>query len=289
MTLSPALRPALPFLVAALGIFLLSAMDALIKSVAAAHPTAQIVFMRYTCGMPWAILYFLWDRPPAPTREMVRAHFTRGVLVVITAFLFFYALATLPLAEAITLTFLSPLFLAVLAALILKEPIPAKVFGAIVVGFAGMTVIVAGKIGGGVFDMVRALGIAAAVTSALAYAANLVLLRKRAQTDPFGLIILFQNLFPLVLIAPFAWMVWEVPELRSWMLFLGIGALGLAGHLCIVWAFKHANAGPLGVIEYTALVWSAGFGFAFFGEVPGLATWAGAALIVAACLAVMRR
>lgn len=289
MTLAPALRPALPFLVAALGIFLLSAMDALIKSVAAAHPTAQIVFMRYACGMPWAILYLLWDRPLAPTREMVRAHLTRGVLVVITAFLFFYALATLPLAEAITLTFLSPLFLAILAAWLLREPIPAKVFGAIVVGFVGMTVIVAGKIGGGVFDMVRALGIAAAVTSALAYAANLVLLRKRAQTDPFGLIILFQNLFPLILIAPFAWAVWEVPELRSWLLFLGIGALGLAGHLCIIWAFKHANAGPLGVIEYTALIWSAGFGFAFFGEVPGLATWAGAALIVGACLAVMRR
>lgn len=289
MTLAPALRPALPFLVAALGIFLLSAMDALIKSVAAAHPTAQIVFMRYACGMPWAILYLLWDRPPALTREMVRAHLTRGVLVVITAFLFFYALATLPLAEAITLTFLSPLFLAILAAWLLREPIPARVLGAIVVGFVGMTVIVAGKIGGGVFDMVRALGIAAAVSSALAYAANLVLLRKRAQTDPFGLIILFQNLFPLILIAPFAWAVWEVPELRSWILFLGIGALGLAGHLCIIWAFKHANAGPLGVIEYTALIWSAGFGFAFFGEVPGLATWAGAALIVGACLAVMRR
>jgi S-adenosylmethionine uptake transporter len=289
MTLAPALRPALPFLVAALGIFLLSAMDALIKSVAAAHPTAQIVFMRYACGMPWAILYVLWDRPGAPTREMVRAHLTRGVLVVITAFLFFYALATLPLAEAITLTFLSPLFLAILAAWILKEPIPARVLGAIVVGFVGMTVIVAGKIGGGVFDLVRALGIAAAVSSALAYAANLVLLRKRAQTDPFGLIILFQNLFPLILIAPFAWAVWEVPELRSWILFLGIGALGLAGHLCIIWAFKHANAGPLGVIEYTALIWSAGFGFAFFGEVPGFATWAGAALIIGACLAVMRR
>lgn len=289
MTLAPALRPALPFLVAALGIFLLSAMDALIKSVAAAHPTAQIVFMRYACGMPWAILYVLWDRPSAPTHEMMRAHLTRGVLVVITAFLFFYALATLPLAEAITLTFLSPLFLAILAAWILKEPIPARVLGAIVVGFVGMTVIVAGKIGGGVFDLVRALGIAAAVTSALAYAANLVLLRKRAQTDPFGLIILFQNLFPLILIAPFAWAVWEVPELGSWILFLGIGALGLAGHLCIIWAFKHANAGPLGVIEYTALIWSAGFGFAFFGEVPGLATWAGAALIIGACLAVMRR
>ncbi|MGU9980059.1 DMT family transporter [Phreatobacter sp. HK31-P] len=278
-----------PFLTAALGILLLSIMDAMIKSVASAHPTTQIVFMRYACGMPWALAFLLWTRPPAPSAEMLRAHVLRGVLVTITAFLFFYALATLPLAEAITLSFLSPLFLAVLAAMILKEPIPRPVLIAIAVGFVGMGIIVAGKVGGGEFDLVRVLGIAAATSSALAYAANLVLLRKRAQTDPFGLIILFQNLFPLIIIAPFAWAVWEVPETRSWLMFLGIGAFGLAGHLCMAWAFKHANAGPLGVIEYTALVWSAGLGYLVFAEVPAWTTWAGAGLIVAACLMAMRR
>ena len=56
-----------PFLVAGLGIFLLSVMDAMIKGVATAHPTAQIVLMRYACGMPWAIAFFLWTRPSAPT------------------------------------------------------------------------------------------------------------------------------------------------------------------------------------------------------------------------------
>lgn len=278
-----------PFLVAGLGILLLSVMDAMIKSVATAHPTTQIVFMRYACGMPWALAFLLWTRPPAPSAEMLRAHVLRGLLVTITAFLFFYALATLPLAEAITLSFLSPLFLAVLASLILKEPIQKPVLIAIAVGFIGMGVIVAGKVGGGEFDLVRVLGIAAATSSALAYAANLVLLRKRAQTDPFGLIILFQNLFPLLIITPFAWAVWEVPETRSWIMFLGIGAFGLAGHLCMAWAFKHANAGPLGVLEYTALVWSAGLGYLFFAEVPAWTTWAGAGLIVAACLMAMRR
>jgi S-adenosylmethionine uptake transporter len=278
-----------PFLVAGLGIFLLSVMDAMIKGVATAHPTAQIVFMRYACGMPWAIAFFLWTRPAAPSAPMVRAHLLRGVLVTITAFLFFYALAVLPLAEAITLSFLSPLFLALLASLILKEAIQRAVLIAILVGFIGMAVIVAGKVGGGDFDLFRVLGIAAAVASALTYAANLVLLRKRAQTDPFGLIILFQNLFPLWMIAPFAWVVWEAPELRSWVIFLGIGAFGLAGHLCMAWAFKHANAGPLGVMEYTALIWSAGLGYLVFAEVPAWTTWAGAALIILACLMAMRR
>jgi len=72
-------------------------------------------------------------------------------------------------------------------------------------------------------------------------------------------------------------------------MFLGIGAFGLAGHLCMAWAFKHANAGPLGVLEYTALIWSAGLGYLVFAEVPAWTTWAGAGLIVAACLMAMRR
>lgn len=283
------MRLSRPFLVAAFGILVLSVMDALIKSVAAAHPTPQIVFMRYACGMPWALILLAWTRPPPPSAEMIKAHVLRGVLVVITAFLFFYALATLPLAEAITLTFLSPLFLVLLAALILKEPVKPAVIGGIVVGFVGMCAIVAGKVGGGELDWKRILGIAAAVSSALAYAANLVLLRKRAQTDPFGLIILFQNLFPLMIIAPFAWLVWETPELRSWAIFMGIGLLGLTGHLCMAWAFKHAEAGPLGVLEYSALVWSSGLGYVFFAEVPAWTTFAGAALIIVACLAVARR
>lgn len=202
-------------------------------------------------------------------------------------FLFFYALATLPLAEAITLSFLSPLFLAVLASLILKEPIQKPVLIAIAVGFVGMGVIVAGKIW------------AAASSTSSACSASprrpprrwpmppMVLLRKRAQTDPFGLIILFQNLFPLIIITPFAWAVWEVPETRSWTMFLGIGAL--ASPATCAWP-GHSSMPmprPLGVLEYTALVWSAGLGYLVFAEVPAWTTWAGAGLIVAGLLTFM--
>ncbi|CEJ15612.1 EamA-like transporter family protein [bacterium YEK0313] len=279
----------MPFLVGAFGILLLAVMDALIKGVATQHPTSQIVFMRFACGLPWAILALFVLKPPVPDRAMVRAHLLRGLLVVFTAGLFFYALAKLELAEAITLAFLSPLFLALLAALILKEPIPPAVLIAIVVGFLGMAVIVAGKVGGGVLDLARVLGIGAAILSAFFYAANLVLLRKRAQTDALGLIVLFQNLFPMLMIAPFAYLVWEAPDPRSWLIFAAIGLIGLGGHLCMAWAFARAQAGPLGVLEYTALVWGSAIGYLAFGEVPSWTTWAGAAMIIAACLAVARR
>ena len=275
---------AAPYLVVAFGVLLLSIMDVAIKAVARDHATAQIVAMRFLCGLPYVVAFLAWTRPPAPGLAMMRAHLLRGVLVVSSAFLFFYALATLALAEAIALAFLAPLFLSVFAAMFLKEPITARVVIALAIGFLGMAVILGGKIGGGTLTDLRFWGALAAIGCAVTYALNLVLLRARAQTDPMSLILLFQNLIPLALIAPFAAMVWTTPSGNAWLLFLAIGALGAAGHACMAWGFKRASAGPLGVIEYSALVWGSAFGFFVFGEVPGLATIGGALMIVAACV-----
>lgn len=278
----------LPYLVVAFGVFLLCIMDVLIKAAALRHPTAQVVAMRFACGLPWALALMAFLKPAPPTTAMLKAHALRGALVVVTAFLFFYALAVLELAEAIALSFLAPLFLSLFAAAILKERISLKVAGAVVVGFIGMGLMLGAKVSGGAFTDARLLGALAAIGCAVTYALNLVLLRQRAQSDPLALIIVFQNAFPLLFITPFAAAVWQTPDAQSWAQFVLIGAIGIAGHSCLAWAFARAPAGPLGVIEYTALVWGSLFGFLFFTEVPAWTTWVGAGLIVAACLAAAR-
>ena len=68
-------------------------------------------------------------------------------------------------------------------------------------------------------------------------------------------------------------------------IFAGAGLLGTIGHLCLAWAYKRAPAGRLGMLEYSAFIWASVLGFAVFGEVPGLATLAGTAIIIVACLA----
>lgn len=281
---------AAPFLVAALGILLLCVMDALIKAAAAAGaPTAQLVLMRYLCGLPFVLAIVAFQRPAWPDAAMTKANALRGCVIVVSAFLFFYALSTLPLADAVALAFLSPLFLAIFASLILGEKLSAAVAVAILVGLLGMAVIVWGKSGTGVFADARLLGVMAAVGCAVSYALSMVLLRERAQSDPLSLILLFQTAMPLILIAPAALWVWTPADAWTWTLFAGIGALGASGHACLAWSYKRATAGPLGVLEYTALVWAAGLGYVWFGEVPLWTTWVGAGLIVAACLWVATR
>ena len=72
-------------------------------------------------------------------------------------------------------------------------------------------------------------------------------------------------------------------------IYLGAGALGVAGHLTLTSAYARAAASRLAPIEYTALVWASLLGFFLFDEVPLYTTYLGALLIVAGAVAVSRR
>jgi S-adenosylmethionine uptake transporter len=103
---------------------------------------------------------------------------------------------------------------------------------------------------------------------------GLVLLRARAQRDAAIIIVVFQNVGPMILISPFAAAVWIPPTGADLQLFMLIGVLGVAGHLLLTSAFARAEAARLAPLEYTALLWAGLLGYAMFGEVPTLATFA---------------
>ena len=81
---------------------------------------------------------------------------------------------------------------------------------------------------------------------------------------------------------------WVVPAASIWPVFLLLAVFGVSGHFMLTWAFRRAPAGVLAVVDYLALPYAALLGFAVFGEVPPLAMWFGALLIVGACLGVTR-
>ena len=266
------------------GILILCLMDTMIKSLSGSHSVGQILFLRYFCGAPFAIAFFLYLRTGLPGLDMVRAHALRSVIIVVTAAQFFFALSVLPLAEAMALSFLAPLFTAILASLMLKEHIPVKVYVAVAVGFGGVIVIAYGQIGQGETSTMRSFGIAAAIGCAFTYALNLIYLRQRAQTDPLSTIVLLQHILPLFLTFPFAFLVWSQPTPGQWLTYMGIGFCGVCGHLSFAYGYSRAAAGRLGVLEYSSLIWGVALGYFIFGEVPGLQTLIGSGFIIAACI-----
>lgn len=276
-------------LLVVLGDGVLTLMDSLIKGLSARYPTFEIALLRFAAGSIWALVLLAILRPPMPSWHSLKANGLRSLLVVVTATSFFYALAKLPLAEAVALSFLSPLFITLFGVVLLKETVDRRVLVALATGVVGMLLIASGSIGQQERGPDVMLGIAAALVAMVSYALNIVLLRTIAMRDPAITIVAFQHFGPALLLAAPASAVWVVPSLSDLQLFLLVGALGVSGHLMLAHAFARAQAATLAPLQYTTLVWAILFGWLFFHDVPPLTTLAGAGLIVAGTLATQRR
>jgi S-adenosylmethionine uptake transporter len=280
-----------PLLLATLGILFLTLMDAVIKAQMQAHAVTFSVFVRFVYGALFAAIVVLIVRPPRPTRAEVRANLVRAPVVVVTASSFFLSVSLLPLAEAISLSFMAPGFIAILGVLWLKERLTGAIMIALGAGFAGMVVMLWPQLSAGVLSLGSGstLGVVAALFSALAYAFNVILLRKLAVNQHPATIVFFQNAGPALLLIPLALWFWSALTPADHAMFALGGALGVSGHLMLTAAFARAPASRLAPTEYSSLIWAAMIGVIWFAEVPTPYTFAGAALIVAGSLWLGRR
>lgn len=276
-------------LIAGLGMGALSAMDAVAKGLGADFPVMQVVMMRYCGAALWLALFIAATRRAWPQRRFLGRHLVRSALMCLTAFLFFYAITHLPLAVATALVMSSPIYVALLGMVFLKEPARASIGIAIVLGLGGALVIV---FWGG--ETVSATGEAsplawaAALLAPLSYAAGVVLLKHHSGEENAAAITLAQSVLATLVALPFALPVLVVPAEGQWLGIALVGFLGALGYLLFIAALRHLPASVFALIDYTSLLWAAGLGYLVFAEVPGLGLWLGGALIVAACLIGMR-
>ncbi len=282
-------RPAVPFAVATGAIMVFTTMDAVVKAMPPGLPTIELVAMRFLFGIPLVLGAMWWMGARWPSRASWIANAPRGVLNVLSTVLFFTALRRLPFAEALALSYLGPLILAMLAAVMLGERLRLAVLGAVLLGLAGVGVIAWDSLGEAQGFSGDLVGIAAAVGSAFTYALNNALLRRQAQRDNATSIVLIQHVVPTLVALPFALGTWVEPTAGIWPVFVLLAVFGVSGHFLLTWAFGRAPAGVLAVVDYLALPYAAALGFVFFGEVPPVAVWSGAGLIVLACLMVTRQ
>ena len=277
-----------PVLAVLLGLAFFSAMDAVMKDLSIALGAYNAVLWRYAAGVVLiSVLYFSRKRK-RPGRVAMRLYLIRGVLIAVMAFLFFWGLVRVPLAEGVALSFIAPLLALFLAAVLLKERIGKNAIVASLLGIAGVGVIVLGKMGGD-FGPDAQWGIAAILLSATAYAYNLVLQRQMALIAGPVEIAFFQNIIVfacLLLVAPFFAV---APDSAHWPGLTGAAALAIVSLLLVTWGYARAEAQYLVSLEYSAFIWAAIFGWYFFGEALTWMTVAGTVLIVAGCLLVAWR
>jgi len=281
-----ALTTARPVLAVALSILVLSAMDAVIKGFGPDSSILQIVWLRYVSGALFVLPVLIATRPHRITLRSFKMNGLRAVIMIVAASTFFYAITRLPLVEAVTLSFTAPIFMIFAARIILGEPITARAIGAVGLGFFGVLVVVAGDMGAE--RSLTATGIGAALLSAVAYAVGIVLLRKHSSHDSLPVLVFLQAAIASVILFPAGVLAWDGFGTHDLIAYTAIGLFATVGQLLIAWGFKHAEAARLAPIEYTNMLWATVFGIAFFHERPAWTTFAGAVLIILACLIATR-
>lgn len=287
---SQSVSPLRPILATAVGIGLLSLMDALMKIAALQLGAYMAALLR--SGMALVLVAPLWlaSGPNWPAPNVLKVHVIRGVVGSMMALTFFYSLTKLPLAETIAISFIAPLVSLYLAAVILGEEVKPRAIWGSLLGLVGVLVIVGGKFGRGNLNIDTWLGLAAIVISALLYAWNLVLQRQQAMVaKPTEIATFYMAVASLTYLVAAPWL-FVMPQLDQLHEVAMSSVLTVAGALVMAWAYARAEAQVLVPLEYSGFVWAALFGWLLLSEGVTPTAIGGTLLIVAGCwVATIRR
>ena len=277
-------HPVQAFLVALGAVAVLSIMDAVMKHLVLAIGIVAVSIWRALANLLMSSALYLPRKKIWPDRQTLRIHIARAVDVTIMAFLFFWGIGRVPLAQAIALTFIAPLIALLLAALFLHERIGRRSLLGSIVAFGGVVVIVLGQAQAQLGDEAL-LGTVAIIGSALCYAVNIVMMRRQAVAAKPLEINFFQSSVVMILwlaAIPFVGLPAWPSEQWPWVVVAAL--MSTSGTLLFAFAYARGEASYLAVTEYSAFLWAAALGWIVFHEPVSMYTLAGASLIVGGCL-----
>ena len=258
--------------------------DAFNKHLVAPYSPFQILFIR-SLGSLAVLLGFVLVRGGIATLRTQRpfTHALRVGVMLTAMILYNLSLKYLMLAETVTLFFAGPLFLTALSAPMLGERIGWRRWTAVVVGFAGVVVVM--QPGTDAMHPAALL----AVGDALFYAFVNIATRSLSRTESSLSLVVFSNIGICLgtgVGTPFQWV---TPAPLDVAILAGLGAAVVVAQYFHVTALRFAQVSLLGPFEYSAIFWAALIGFAVWGEVPTATVWAGIAIIVGSGLYILYR
>ena len=253
------------------------------KALHATLATPQIVWGRYATHFVIVLVLLQFRLGEVVRTARPGIQLTRSVFMFAATSLAFLSLRYLPLAEVASIMFLTPMLVTALAALVLKEAVGLRRWGAVAVGFLGALVIIRPSPEAFQWAALAAVGCAAC------YASYQITTRVVADGAP-PLVSLFYSCLLGTVASSLAlpWF-WTMPDARGWALMALSGTFGAIGHLAMIAALSRAAASFVTPFSYAQLIWATLAGVVFFGELPDLWTYAGAALIAGSGLYVMHR
>ncbi len=267
-----------------LAVLLLATMDALLKWMVARYPVLQIVFLRNVIALlPVAI--YLWRGPgwAGMRTRRLPALLGRSLLSLIAMALLTLALGHMQLAEATAVLFAAPLLVTALSMPLLAERVGIHRWAAVLVGFAGVLIMV--RPGAGVLG----IGAVFALGSALFYALTMIAIRYLSRTESTAAIVSYNQIGIAAVAGVFMPFQWVTPTPIDAALFLALGLLAGFGQLALTEACRLAPVSVLAPFDYVSMLWAVLLGFWIWRELPDAFVIIGTVFVAASGIYIVYR
>jgi drug/metabolite transporter (DMT)-like permease len=279
-----------------LSALLFAALSALVRKLGDVTPVGQLVFFRSACAIPPVLLIYALrgELMEAVRTNRVFGQLGRGALSVGGMFSNFSALQRLPLADATAISFASPLITVALAALVLKEKVRVYRWTAVVVGFAGVIVMLIPHLDVSLYATAGAMSVATigslfALFSAFCNAGTVIQTRRLTQSETTSSIVFYFSLVTALaglVTLPFYW---HTPTGSELLMLIATGVFGGIAHIFLTESYRHAPASVVAPFDYSSMLWALLLGYWLFGELPTGLVYAGACIVAGAGLFVIWR
>lgn len=270
----------------AAGALAFSAMSALAKVASASVPLFEIVLARslFMVAVTSAQLRSRGLDFFGPRRGLL---LLRGVLGFAGLTCFYFAVARLPLADATVLHFTNPIFVFVIAAVFLGEPMTRTELTVAIGSLAGVVVLAHPAF---LFGGVSALDPVAVAVGLLgaAFAGGAYVMVRRLREEPSARVVFAFAAVSTALSAPAVLVHPVMPSPTTALVLLGVGVTTHLGQVFITLGYRMERAGRASLMGYLQILFAAGWGWAVFGTVPDAWTWVGAAVIVTGAVILAR-
>nr|WP_022702434.1 DMT family transporter [Pseudorhodobacter ferrugineus] len=261
-----------------------STHDVFVKFLGGQYSPVQIIFFSVILSFPLIAMMLIGDRndgnlrPKHPWWTLVRT-----VSTLITGVTAFYAFSVLPLAQTYAILFAAPLLITLLAIPILGEKVGIRRGLAIVVGLAGVMIVL--RPTGAELGLGHLAALAAAVCSSLAS----VIVRKIGQEERSVVLLLFPMIANFVVLGFALPFVYKPMPIEHLGMVAVIAAFGFVASLFVIAAYRSAEAVIVAPMQYSQMIWAAIFGYLIFNETPDRLTLIGAGVIMASGLYIVLR
>lgn len=253
-----------------------SLMDAALKVLSPHYPALQVAALRGWASLPVIVV---WVAFAGGFGQLLRVrwplHLLRGAIGILMLGSFAYAARSMPLSEMYAIFFVAPLLITGLAALLLGERVGANRWAAIVIGLAGVLVVLRPSGTG----MLTPAGIAI-LACALGYALSAITARVLGRTDSSASMVFWLMLILALGATALTGSDWQPIRPEHTVVLLAIAVTGSIGQFAVTEAFTRGQASLIAPFEYTALAWGCGLDWILWRTLPDRWVWLGAAIII---------